>query len=122
MLIRDRFDRDPRQAGPAKTENVGGASRDIDNSALEERPPVTDYQHRRAVVGEIGHPDMGSERQRTMRAGHAAASAVERSLARPALRLRGTARGEKREGSCDNILQYSHSMLGHRKARRSEPG
>lgn len=39
VLIRDRFDRDSRQAGPEKTENAGGASRDIDDSALDERPP-----------------------------------------------------------------------------------
>src|ERR1700724_1371820 len=113
-LIRDCFDRDSCHAGPAKTENVGGASRDIDDSAVDERPPVIDHQHRRAVVGKICYPDMGSERQRTMRAGHAAASAVVRSLACPALGLRGSARGEKSKSPNDNILQYSHSMEGHR--------
>jgi hypothetical protein len=41
MLVRDGFDGDSHDAGPAKTENVGGASRDIDDSALEERPPLT---------------------------------------------------------------------------------
>jgi len=81
MLVRDGFDGDSHDAGPAKTENVGGPSRDIDDSVLDERPPVVDHQHRRAIVGEIGHKDMGSERQRTMRAGHSAASAVVRSLA-----------------------------------------
>jgi hypothetical protein len=55
---------------------------------------------------------VGSERQRTMRAGHGAASAVVRSLACPALSLRGSARGEKRKTTHDNILQYSHSMKG----------
>jgi hypothetical protein len=114
MLIRDCFDRDSRQAGPAKTEDVGGAGRDIDDSTTDERPPVTDHQHRRAVIGEIGHPDMGSEWQRTMRAGHAAASAVVRRLARPALGLRGTAKGDECNSQNDNILQYSHSMLGYR--------
>jgi hypothetical protein len=69
MLIRVSFDRDSRQAGPAKTEKGGGASRDIDDSALDERPSVVDHQHRRAVVGKISHPDMDSEWQRTMRAG-----------------------------------------------------
>ena len=82
MLIRVNFDRDPRQAGPAKTENVGGASRDINDSVLNKGP--RSLTNRRAVVGEICHPDMGSERQRTMRAGHVASSAVVRSLACPA--------------------------------------
>jgi hypothetical protein len=60
MLICDWFDRDSCHAGPEKTENVGCASRDINDSALDERPPVIDHQHCGAVVGEIGHADMGS--------------------------------------------------------------
>ena len=32
MLIHVSFDRDPRHPGPAKTENVGCARRDIDDS------------------------------------------------------------------------------------------
>jgi hypothetical protein len=59
ILIRDCFDRDSRQAGPVKTENVGRAIRDIDDSAFDERSPITDHQHRRAVVGEIGPPGHG---------------------------------------------------------------
>lgn len=43
MLIHVSFDRDSRDTGPAETENVGGASRDIDDSALDERSPVTDH-------------------------------------------------------------------------------
>jgi hypothetical protein len=65
ILIRKRLDRDLGHTGVVKTENIGGAGRDIDNSSPNIRPPVIDHENRRAVVGEVGHTDMGSKRQRT---------------------------------------------------------
>jgi hypothetical protein len=49
-----------------------------------------------------------------------AASVVKRSLACPALGLRGGARAEKRKNDHDNTLQYSHSMVRHCYAQKVE--
>jgi hypothetical protein len=69
-----------------------------------------DDKHDRAVVGEVGHPNMGAERQATMRAGHQASSAVIGSLAGPALCFGSGGSGQQYRGRCDNTSQYLSSM------------
>lgn len=75
-----------------------------------------DDKHDRAVVGEVGHPNMGAERQATMRAGHQASSAVIGSLAGPALCFGSGGSGQQYRGRCDNTSQYLSSMHPHRDA------
>src|SRR5207302_3567898 len=55
-------------------ELAGGCEAEVEHPAFDVRAAVIDPHHRGAVIGEIGHTDIGSQRQTAMGGSHAARS------------------------------------------------
>src|SRR5437899_733018 len=58
---------DARGAIGEKSELAGGALRYVDDAATSERTAIRDRDHDAAVVREVRHAHLGSERERSMR-------------------------------------------------------
>src|SRR5205807_8527045 len=65
-LVLQDPDADRRCPGGLETEQLGGATRYVDDAALDIRPAVIDAQPQRAAVADIGHLDDARQRQRLM--------------------------------------------------------